>query len=328
MGRDLLLGSKQVGQGDELGLAQGHRPQLFLPERVLQPRGDGLGRQLQKPRRALDQPCAGQAGVAVVGVAAQRVLQRRPHPQAAVLGQLQLGGDAVGLHKAQLQRLAAEQIGVLGQRLDRRRAKMLEGRHRPLGRDAEPPQPGDGLPQAEHIVEGLLDRLGLLRRDAPQQAELFRLVRDHVQRGGAVNLHQLAGGGGPDVGQRPAREVGEGGAGVLRHAGLAGAGAELLAVGGMLDHAAVHGDRLAHMHLADPPGHRDQLIGGLEVKDAVAVLLVVVGQPGHRALQPLYRVLHPAAPPLFGPAQGPLRPLGPFAHIFFYCKDIRAEGQP
>ena len=101
----------------------------------------------------------------------------------------------------QLQRLPAEQIGVLGNRVHGTGAKGAEDLHSPPGADLKLSQIGDELPHPEHPLEFLLDAVGLIRRDARDRGELGRVIGDDLQRLGTEFINDLVRRPGTDIRQ-------------------------------------------------------------------------------------------------------------------------------
>ena len=127
--------------------------------------------------------------MAIAPVVAQHIQNACPQTQAAVLRQVHLGGDGIHLSKFEPQRLAAQEIRILPDGLYCVRAQMAVDLHRPHRADAEPAQIGHRLPHAEHAAEFIADGHGLIRRDAPQDGELFRLIGDHLQAVRSEGFH-------------------------------------------------------------------------------------------------------------------------------------------
>ena len=103
--------------------------------------------------------------------------------------------------EVQLQRFAAEQVGVLLDGLHGPRPEGAEDFHRPAGADLELSQIGDEFPHSEHPLELLLDAVGLVRRDARDEGELGGVVGDNFQRRRAEFVNDLIRRPSPDVGQ-------------------------------------------------------------------------------------------------------------------------------
>ena len=143
----------------------------------------------------------GQAGVAVARIVAQGAQKGGFQPLGAVPFHVIILGDAVGVAEIQLQRLAAEQIGVGGDGVHGAGAKHPEHLHRAAGADLKLRQIGDELPHPEHPLELLLDAVGLVRRDAGHLREPGRVVGDHLKRLGTEQVDDLIRRLGPDVRQ-------------------------------------------------------------------------------------------------------------------------------
>ena len=254
-GGDGLLGGQQVGQVDVFPGAQGAGFQLPGLQAVLQGGGELFGGLVDESGGRGHQPLPRQAGVAVARVVAQGAQQGRFQPLGAVPLHLVVGGDAVRVAEVQLQRLAAQQVGVGGHRLHRPRPKGPEHLHGPAGPDLELGQVGDQLPHPEHPLELLLDAVGLVRRDALDLGQAGGVVGDDVQSRRAERLDDLAGGGGAHVGQGPAGQKGVHRIDVFRHIGQALGGVELPAVGGVVLVPAPADHALAHVQL--PQGAAD-----------------------------------------------------------------------
>ena len=106
-----------------------------------------------------------------------------------------------------MQRLAAEQIRILGQRLDGVRPKRAVAGHGLLGGHAVPGKPGHDLPHAVHAAELVGDDSRFLLGDALEFAEPLRGLGDDRQRIIAEFCHDFFSGGRPDVGQHAAGQV-------------------------------------------------------------------------------------------------------------------------
>ena len=238
--------------------------------------------------------------MAVASVVAQHIQNARPKAQAAVLRQVHLGGDGIHLGEFEPQRLTAQQIRILPDGLHRIRAQMPVDLHRPHRADAEPAQVSNRLPHTEHAAEFVADGHGLIRRDAPQNGELFRLVGDYLQAVRTEGFHQLFRGGGPDVGQRTAGKICKSGGLILGHGGLAGGSFELGAVGRMVFEMAVKSNAFAHVHFAQHAGNHMQLAPGVHLKYHIAGILVFINQMLNGAFHPhqLLFLLHFLCPPL------------------------------
>ena len=144
---------------------------------------------------------ARQAGVAVARVVAQGAQQGRFQPLGAVAFHVVILGNAVRVAEIQLQRFAAEQIGICRNGLHGPGAEGAEHLHRAARADLELRQIGDQLPHPKHPLELLLDAVGLVRRDAGHLREPGRVVGDHLQRLGTEQVDDLIRRLGPDVRQ-------------------------------------------------------------------------------------------------------------------------------
>ena len=231
---DRLLGGQQLGQVDVRPAAEHPLVQLLRLQTVVEGGGQLFGRLMDEGRRGGHQPLPRQAGVAVAGIVAQGAQQGGLQPLRAVPLHLVVGGDAVGVAEVQVQRLAAEQVGVGRNGLRRPRPKGAEHLHRPPRPDLELSQIGDQLPHPEHPLELLLDAVGLVGRDALDLGQAGGLVGDDVQRRRAEPVDDLLRRGRPHIGQGPAGQKGVDRVKVLGHIGQALGGVELPAIGGMI----------------------------------------------------------------------------------------------
>ena len=142
--------------------------------------------------------------MAVARVAAQRVKNARGHAQPAALLKMQAGGHRVRLGKGQVQRFAAEQIGIAGQFLHRVGAKGFESRHRLLGVEAVLGKPGHHLPHTVHPAEFPGNDRGFLRCDAAQLSQPLGGLCNDGEGLLAEFFNNFAGGAGADIGQHAA----------------------------------------------------------------------------------------------------------------------------
>ncbi len=162
-GGDGFLGSQQIGQIDVLRAAQAAGIQFTAGQASLQRIGQLIGGLMDEGRCGGHQTLPGQAGMAVAGVVAQGAQQSRLQPLGAVPFHLVILGDAVRMAEIQLQRLAAQQVGIGRDGLGCARPKGAEHLHGPPGPDLELGQVGDQFPHPEHPFELLLDAVGLVR---------------------------------------------------------------------------------------------------------------------------------------------------------------------
>ena len=269
-----FFGGQQVGQID---VFPGGKAALLQPPRLQAPfqgRRQLVGGLVDESRSGGHQPLPRQAGVAVARVVAQGAQQGGFQPLGAVPFHLVIGGDAVGVAEVQLQRLAAQQVGVGGDGLGRPRPERPEHLHRPPGPDLELGQIGDQLPHPEHPLELLLDAVGLVRRDALDLGQAAGVVGDDVQRRRAEPLDDLLGGGGPDVGQGPAGQKGVHRIHVLGHISHALGGVELPAIGGVVFVPPAADHALAHVQLPQGAAHHRQLALARQLEHHIAAVAV------------------------------------------------------
>ena len=139
--------------------------------------------------------------MAVARVVAQGAQEGSFQPLGAVPCHVVILSNAVRMAEIQLQRLPAEQIGVLGNGVHGTGAKGAEDLHRPPGADLKLSQIGDELPHPEHPLEFLLDAVGLIRRDAWDRGELGRVIGDDLQRLGTEFIKDLVRRPGTDIRQ-------------------------------------------------------------------------------------------------------------------------------
>ena len=287
---DGLFGLEQVGQVDVLGPVPAVGGQPPLVQAASQGVGQLVGRLVDEGRGGGHQTLPRQAGVAVAGVMAQGAQQGGLQPLGAVPLHLVILGDAVGVAEVQLQRLAAQQIGVGRDGLGRPRPEGAEHLHGPPGADLELGQVGDQFPHAEHPLELLLDAVGLLGRDALDLGQAGGLVGDDVEGRGPELFDQLAGGGRPDVGQGPAGQKGVDRVHILGHIGDALDGVELPAIGGVGLVPAPAGDALAHMQLPQRAADHREGAAPRQLKDDIAAVAVFKDDVLDRTLE-LFQLL-------------------------------------
>jgi len=145
--------------------------------------------------------------VTVARIVAQRIQKPCCDPQAAACLKLQGGSNTVHLTKFELQRLPAEQVGVLGQCLHGMRAKGAVGsdcllRGQPVAR-----KPCHNLPHTVHTAEFIGDNGGLLLGDALELTEALRRLGDDCQGILSKAGDDLFGGGGSDIRQHTAGKI-------------------------------------------------------------------------------------------------------------------------
>ena len=143
-------------------------------------------------------------------------------------------GDAVRVTEVQLQRLAAQQIGVGRNSLHCPHAKGFEHFHGLAGTDLELCQIGDELPHAKHPLELLLDAIGFIRRDTRDLSQPSGVVGDDLQRLGTKHINDLIRSFCPDIRQRTAGQKGVHRFQILGHIGFAFLRVELAAIGGVV----------------------------------------------------------------------------------------------
>ena len=117
----------------------------------------------------------------VARIVAQCIQKPCCDPQAAACLKLQGGSNTVHLTEFELQRLPAEQIGVLGQRLHGMRAESAVGSDRLLGGQTVAGKPCHDLPHTVHAAEFIGDDGSLLLGDALELAEALRRLGDDRQ---------------------------------------------------------------------------------------------------------------------------------------------------
>ena len=160
---DVLFGGQQVGQVD-VGCALKHPDAEFVRfDALVQCFGQLFRRLVDEIGGRFQQLRTGQAGVAVARIVAQGAQKGGFQPLGAVPFHVIILGDAVGVAEIQLQRLAAEQIGVGGDGIHGAGAEHPEHLHRAAGADLKLGQIGDKLSHPEHPLELLLDAVGLVR---------------------------------------------------------------------------------------------------------------------------------------------------------------------
>ena len=116
--------------------------------------------------------------MAVVCIVPQRIQQPGPDAQVAFLFKIERRGNPIHLTEFEVERFAAEHIGVVGQRFDRVASPGAVGRDRSLGRQAEPRHPGDDFPHAIQAAKLVRDCSGFLGCDSFEFTEPFRLLRN------------------------------------------------------------------------------------------------------------------------------------------------------
>ena len=233
-GSNVLLGFQQVGQINIRCAVKQLHPQFFGADALVQRSSQFFRRLMDKIGCRFQQLGARQAGVAVARVVAQGAQQGRFQPLCAVAFHVVILGNAVRVAEIQLQRFAAEQIGICRNGLHGPGPKGAEHFHSSAGADLELSQISNELPHPEHPLELLLDTVGLVGRDARHLREPGRVVGDHLQRLRPEQIDNLIRCFGSDVWQRPAGKEGVDRFQILRHVGLALLCVELAAVGGVV----------------------------------------------------------------------------------------------
>ena len=233
-GSNILLGFQQVGQIDIRCAIEQLHPQLFGSDAFIQCCGQLFQRLMDEARRRFQQLGARQAGMAVACVVAQGAQQGCFQPLGAVALHMVILGDAVRMAEVQLQRFAAEQIGICRNGLHGPGPKGAEHFHSPAGADLELSQIGNELPHPEHPLELLLDAVGLVGRDAGHLREPGRVVGDHLQCLSPEQIDDLIRCFGSDIRQRLAGQKGVDSFQILWHVGLALLCGELAAIGGVV----------------------------------------------------------------------------------------------
>ena len=288
--RDVLFRRQQVGQIDVLRSIEHLDSKLFLVETAVQRLTQLFGRLMDKIRRCVDELIARKAGMAVVGVVAQGAQKGRFEPLGAVALHFIILGDAVRVAKIQLERFAAEQIGVIRDRLHRARAKHPEDLHRAARADLKLCQIGDEFAHPEHPLEFLLDAVGLVRRNTRDARQLCRVVGDDVQRVCAELVDDFFGGLGSDIGQGFAGEEGIDGLEVFRHVRLALLRMELSAIGRVVLVLAPADDADTGVQLPDDAADDRDDAAARHLEDHIAVVGVLVDDVLDRAFD-LFQLL-------------------------------------
>ena len=233
-GSNVLLGFQQVGQIDIRCAIEQFHPQLFGSDAFIQCCGQLFRRLMDEARRRFQQLGARQAGMAVACVVAQGAQQGCFQPLGAIALHMVILGNAVRMAEVQLQRFAAEQIGICRNGLHGPGPKGAEHFHCPVGTDLELSQIGNELPHPEHPLELLLDTIGLVGRDAGHLREPGRVVGDHLQCLSPEQIDDFIRCFGSDIRQRLAGQKGVDSFQILRHVGLALLCVELAAIGGVV----------------------------------------------------------------------------------------------
>ena len=289
-GGNVLLGFQQVGQINIRCTVKQLHPQFFGADALVQRSSQLFRRLMDKIGCRFQQLGARQAGVAVARVVAQGAQQGRFQPLGAVAFHVVILGNAVRVAEIQLQRFAAEQIGICRNGLHGPGAEGAEHLHRAARADLELRQIGDQLPHPKHPLELLLDAVGLVRRDAGHLREPGRVVGDHLKRLGTEQVDDLIRRLGPDVRQRPAGKEGVHRFQILGHVGLALLCVELAAIGGVVLVAAAADHAFARVQFAhNAAHHRDHTAAG-HLEHHIAVVGVLVDDVLHGALD-LFQLL-------------------------------------
>ena len=207
-GSNVLLGFQQVGQINIRCAVKQLHPQFFGADALVQRSSQLFRRLMDKIGCRFQQLGARQAGVAVARVVAQGAQQGRFQPLGAVAFHVVILGNAVRVAEIQLQRFAAEQIGICRNGLHGPGPKGAEHFHSPAGADLELSQIGNELPHPEHPLELLLDAVGLIGRDAGHLREPDRVVGDHLQCLSPEQIDDLIRCFGSDIRQRLAGQKG------------------------------------------------------------------------------------------------------------------------
>ena len=198
---NVLLGVQQVWQVDIGHILVQFHPQLFGLQAAVQSRRQLFRRLVDEIGGSVQQLAPRQAGMAVARVVTQGAQEGSFQPLGAVPCHVVILSNAVRMAEIQLQRLPAEQIGVLGNGVHGTGAKGAEDLHSPPGADLKLSQIGDELPHPEHPLEFLLDAVGLIRRDAWDRGELGRVIGDDLQRLGTEFIKDLVRRPGTDIRQ-------------------------------------------------------------------------------------------------------------------------------
>ena len=199
-------------------------------------------------------------------------------------------GDAVRVTEVQLQRLAAQQIGVGRNGLHRPHTKGFEYLHGLAGTDLELRQIGDELPHAKHPLEFLLNAVGFIRRDAGDLGQPGRVVGDDLQRLGAKHINDLIRSPCADIRQGTAGQKGVHRFQILGHIGLAFLRVELAAIGGMVFVPTAADDAFPCVQLSyDAADHREHP-AARDLEHRIAVILVLVDDILHNAFD-LFQLL-------------------------------------
>ena len=294
---DVLFRRQQIGQINVRHAVKELHPQLFRLQAAVQRRRQLFGRLMDEVGGRVQQLRPRQAGMAVARVVAQGAQQSRFQPLGAVPRHVVILGDAVGVAEIQLQRLAAQQIRILGDGVHGPGAEGAEDLHGLAGANLELGEVGDELPHPEHPLELLLDAVGLVRRDAGDGGELGRIVGDDLQRLRAEFVNDLIRRAGPDVGQRAAGEESIDGFQVFGHIRLALLCVELAAVGRVVLVLAPADDRLARVQLAHHAADHRHHAAARHLKNGVAIIRVFVDDVLYCAFQLFQLLLHVPSPP-------------------------------
>lgn len=210
--------------------------------------------------------------MSVACVMAQRAQQSGLQTLVAVPCHLVILSNTVRMPEIQLQRLAAEQIGVLLDRLHRPRPKSPEHLHSPAGANLELSKIGDQLPHAKHPLELLLDAVCFVRRYTGDGRQTGRVICNDIQSRCAKGIDDLIRSSGSNIRQRAAGQKGIDRLQIPGHIGLTLLGVELAAIGRvvLVPAAADHG--LSSMQFSHHAAHhRDHTPAG-DLKHGIAAV--------------------------------------------------------
>ena len=206
---NILLSRKQIRQINIIRPLKRAQTQFPHAQKLSQSLLHLLRRNTKEPCCAFQQLLPGQTGVPVARVVPHGIQQPCSHAQTAALLKIQLSGDTVRLTEFQIQRLTAQQIGILVQRLHGTRTKAAVGGHRLLGIQPVSGKPRHDLPHAIHAVEFFGDGLRFFRGYSFNLAQLLRRFGNDVESLLPEPFHDFFRGGRADERQRSAGKVAE-----------------------------------------------------------------------------------------------------------------------
>ena len=242
---------------------------------------DDLGRHLQQLDRHRHQLRQRQAAVALVHRFGERIADAGAGPDHRRLLDAELRRDLIGALEADAADVARQPIGVLRDQPDGVGAVGLEDAHRPRGADAVAVQEDHDLADRLLISPGGDDAVGPLGPDAVDLLQACRRLLDDVEDLLAERLDQLLGVDRADALDHARGEVLLDALGGGRRCRAQKIGAELHAVGPIVDPAAARLDELAGADRRGMADDSDQiaLAAGLHPQHAEAAVFVVEGDP-------------------------------------------------